>query len=147
MFDGEIKVSKYIKKIKVNENGEYLEINLNDSGLLENYTNMAYEIKTCTESEISNKDIDVNNDNLEAMINSLKKVLSSHKKLAGIIDKYMGEGTCKKVFGIKYPTADSVFEFLIQYQALLEQYTGEKLESMESVKSNYLNKLNDRRRV
>ena len=51
-----------------------------------------------------------------------------------------------KVFGVKYPTADSVFEFLVGYQGLIEKFTGEKLKSIESVKSNYLNKLNDRRR-
>lgn len=44
MFDGEIKTSRYIKKIKVNDNDEYIEINLNDSKLLENYTNMVQEI-------------------------------------------------------------------------------------------------------
>ena len=51
-----------------------------------------------------------------------------------------------KAFGVKYPTADSVFEFLVKYQELLEKFTGEKLKSIESVKTNYLNKLNNRRR-
>nr|DAH45705.1 MAG TPA: tail assembly chaperone [Caudoviricetes sp.] len=146
MFDGEIKSSSYIKKIKVNDNDEYIEINLNDSELLENYTNMVQEISNYSKTEVSNENTEVNSDNIEETINSIKKSLSIHKKIAETVDKYIGDGTCLKVFGVKYPTADSVFEFLINYQDLLEKFTGEKLKSIESVKSNYLNKLNNRRR-
>lgn len=146
MFDGEIKSSSYIKKIKVNDNDEYIEINLNDSELLENYTNMVQEISNYSKTEVSNENTEVNIDNIEETINSIKKSLSIHKKIAETVDKYIGEGTCLKVFGVKYPTADSVFEFLINYQDLLEKFTGEKLKSIESVKTNYLNKLNNRRR-
>lgn len=146
MFDGEIKSSSYIKKIKVNDNDEYIEINLNDSELLENYTNMVQEISNYSKTEVSNENTEVNSDDIEETINSIKKSLSIHKKIAETVDKYIGEGTCLKVFGVKYPTADSVFEFLINYQDLLEKFTGEKLKSIESVKSNYLNKLNNRRR-
>lgn len=146
MFDGEIKSSSYIKKIKVNDNDEYIEINLNDSELLENYTNMVQEISNYSKTEVSNENTEVNSDNIEETINSIKRSLSIHKKIAETVDKYIGEGTCVKVFGVKYPTADSVFEFLINYQDLLEKFTGEKLKSIESVKSNYLSKLNNRRR-
>ena len=146
MFDGEIKSSSYIKKIKVNDNDEYIEINLNDSELLENYTNMVQEISNYSKTEVSNENTEVNSDNIEETINSIKKSLSIHKKIAETVDKYIGEGTCLKVFGVKYPTADSVFEFLVKYQELLEKFTGEKLKSIESVKTNYLNKLNNRRR-
>ena len=146
MFDGEIKSSSYIKKIKVNDNDEYIEINLNDSELLENYTNMVQEISNYSKSEVLNEETEVNSDDIEETINSIKKSLSIHKKIAETVDKYIGEGTCVKVFGVKYPTADSVFEFLVEYQDLIEKFTGEKLKSIESVKSNYLNKLNDRRR-
>lgn len=146
MFDGEIKSSSYIKKIKVNDNDEYIEINLNDSELLENYTNMVQEISNYSKTEILNEETEVNSDNIEETINSIKKSLSIHKKIAETVDKYIGEGTCIKIFGVKYPTADSVFEFLVKYQELLEKFTGEKLKSIESVKTNYLNKLNNRRR-
>lgn len=146
MFDGEIKSSRYIKKIKVNDNDEYIEINLNDSELLENYTNMVQEISNYSKTEVLNEEKEVNSDDIEETINSIKKSLSIHKKIAETVDKYIGEGTCVKVFGVKYPTADSVFEFLVEYQDLIEKFTGEKLKSIESVKSNYLNKLNNRRR-
>lgn len=154
MFDGEIKSSRYIKKIKVNDNDDYIEINLNDSELLENYTNMVQEISNYSKTEVLNEEKEANSDDIEEAnsddieetINSIKKSLSIHKKIAETVDKYIGDGTCIKVFGVKYPTADSVFEFLINYQDLLEKFTGEKLKSIESVKSNYLNKLNDRRR-
>ncbi len=146
MFDGEIKSSSYIKKIKVNDNDEYIEINLNDSELLENYTNMVQEISNYSKPEILNEETEVHSDDIEETINSIKKSLSIHKKIAETVDKYIGEGTCVKVFGVKYPTADSVFEFLVKYQELLEKFTGEKLKSIESVKTNYLNKLNNRRR-
>lgn len=146
MFDGEIKSSSYIKKIKVNDNDEYIEINLNDSELLENYTNMVQEISNYSKTEVLNEEAEVNSDSIEETISSIKKSLSIHKKIAETVDKYIGEGTCVKVFGVKYPTADSVFEFLVEYQDLIEKFTGEKLKSIESVKSNYLNKLNNRRR-
>ena len=146
MFDGEIKSSRYIKKIKVNDNDDYIEINLNDSELLENYTNMVQEISNYSKPEILNEETEVHSDDIEETINSIKKSLSIHKKIAETVDKYIGEGTCVKVFGVKYPTADSVFEFLVKYQELLEKFTGEKLKSIESVKTNYLNKLNNRRR-
>lgn len=146
MFDGEIKSSRYIKKIKVNDNDDYIEINLNDSELLENYTNMVQEISNYSKTEVLNEETEVNSDDIEETINSIKKSLSIHKKIAETVDKYIGEGTCLKVFGVKYPTADSVFEFLVKYQELLEKFTGEKLKSIESVKTNYLNKLNNRRR-
>lgn len=146
MFDGEIKSSSSIKKIKVNDNDEYIEINLNDSELLENYTNMVQEISNYSKPEILNEETEVHSDDIEETINSIKKSLSIHKKIAETVDKYIGEGTCVKVFGVKYPTADSVFEFLVKYQELLEKFTGEKLKSIESVKTNYLNKLNNRRR-
>lgn len=154
MFDGEIKSSRYIKKIKVNDNDDYIEINLNDSELLENYTNMVQEISNYSKTEVLNEEKEANSDDIEEAnsddieetINSIKKSLSIHKKIAETVDKYIGEGTCVKVFGVKYPTADSVFEFLVGYQGLIEKFTGEKLKSIESVKSNYLNKLNDRRR-
>ncbi len=146
MFDGEIKSSSYIKKIKVNDNDEYIEINLNDSELLENYTNMVQEISNYSKTEILNEEAEVNSDDIEETINSIKKSLSIHKKIAETVDKYIGEGTCVKIFGVKYPTADSIFEFLVKYQELLEKFTGEKLKSIESVKTNYLNKLNNRRR-
>lgn len=146
MFDGEIKSSRYIKKIKVNDNDDYIEINLNDSELLENYTNMVQEISNYSKTEVLNEEEEANSDDIEETINSIKKSLSIHKKIAETVDKYIGEGTCVKVFGVKYPTADSVFEFLVGYQGLIEKFTGEKLKSIESVKSNYLNKLNDRRR-
>ena len=113
MFDGEIKSSRYIKKIKVNDNDDYIEINLNDSELLENYTNMVQEISNYSKSEVLNEETEVNSDDIEETINSIKKSLSIHKKIAETVDKYIGEGTCVKVFGVKYPTADSVFEFLV----------------------------------
>ena len=162
MFDGEIKSSRYIKKIKVNDNDDYIEINLNDSELLENYTNMVQEISNYSKTEVLNEEKEANSDDIEEAnsddieeansddieetINSIKKSLSIHKKIAETVDKYIGEGTCVKVFGVKYPTADSVFEFLVEYQDLIEKFTGEKLKSIESVKTNYLNKLNNRRR-
>lgn len=145
MFDGEIKTSSYIKKIKVNDNGEYIEINLNDSELIENYTNMVEEISKCVEEKSESNDNTEIKD-VQKAIDSIKQTLSIHKKIAMTLDKYMGEGTCKKVFGVNYPTADSVFEFIVIYQDYIEKFTGEKMKSIESVKSNYLDKLKTRQR-
>ena len=111
-----IRVNTGVKRIDVNDNGDYITINLNDNTFLdrffllyENLVKMADE-SSAKESAVREKYKDyVGNKNggsgdVERLPDGMiRDVLSLYKDagktMMGEVDGLFGEGTCKKVFG------------------------------------------------
>lgn len=114
-----IRIQRNIKRIEVNDNGEYIELDFDDLNLPYRYYNMirslehdraefmqelADKIKDKSDSEIS-----------EEMIEAERKLNIYFRDK---IDEVFGEGTCRKCYGDILPSLDmhiQLFDALTPY--------------------------------
>lgn len=136
-FDGEIKIKSWKKKLKINDKGEYIELNLGDSNCIPGFLNMMKNLQ-----EISD-DKDISGNDEEKIDQGFEK----HKKAAKEIDDYFGEGTCRKVFGIDYPIIMDIMDFVNAVMEYIEKFTGERLNDFEDAKNKYLKKSKKRAKI
>jgi len=138
-----IRVNTGVKRIDVNDNGDYITINLNDNTFLdrfflmyENLVKMADE-SSAKESAVREKYKDyVGNKNggsgdVERLPDGMiRDVLSLYKDasktMMGEVDGLFGEGTCKKVFGDITPSFELYLEFFEQLTPYLQEFAKEK---------------------
>lgn len=97
---------KNIKRIEVNDNGDYIELNFNDLKLLDRVKEMLEYMQ----------DVD------EITEENARKVLSD---MATQIDKVFGKDTCLKVFGTVSPTPVLILDFFNQIIPLMEKFAEE----------------------
>lgn len=143
-FDGEIKLKSWIKKIRVNDNDDYIELNFGDGTIGTRYQEMLQNIQDIA-SECSKIESECKDD--ESDIKAINNIVEGTKKISSELENFFGEGTCLKVFGASNPFAGDVMEFLLGIGEYIEKFSGEKLDNFEKIKNKYINKSKRRSKI
>lgn len=136
MFSGEIKVKNWNKKIKINDNGDFIEVNVSDITYISKLNKLSSDIQDIAKSIHNVKDLD------------LDSLTEPHIKIANLLkDFFKDDSICYKIFGIDYPSVDSVYDFLSQLSSYTEQFMEEKIKDSEEIKNKYIDKSKKRKRM
>lgn len=113
-----------IKRIEVNDNGDYIVINFNDRGMINKFFGLMRDFESKKDSFLEKaKNIDGLQDENERIGRYIDLDLEVHKWLAGQIDNIFGIDTCKKVFGEGVvPSMECYAEFFIQLKPFFAEY-------------------------
>ena len=120
-----IRVQSDIKKISVNDKGDYICINLKD----QSFINRLMDLHQLISSEETSKYLE--NDG-SSDVEMLKKASELNQKMLDEIDSLFGKGACKKIFYETYeenkdamPGFMLIIDFLEQIMPLMEKYVKE----------------------
>ena len=105
-----IRVNTGVKRIEVNDAGEYIELNFADQSMAIRF----YEVKK--DNDNIRKTIEINND--------------LHKYIMNEVDACFGPDTCRKVFGNIVPGADLFEDFFNQLLPYFEKGAEERKAKM-----------------
>lgn len=127
-----IRVNSGIKKIEVNDNGDYITLSLSDNAFLERFFSLYENIqKMAEESAAAGKEI---NDKGMTDNSSLREVFRLYdeagEKMRSELDGLFGEGTCKKVFGDITPGLELYLDFFEQLTPYLQEFAQEKRQRL-----------------
>ena len=145
-FYGELRVDNGLRKVKVNDQGEYIEFSVNDSTFFDKYADMlSWVTKKHREVEqneaenmkkirsaSSGEDTAADQDTLEVdMIRELARMRTEfYRECCQKLDLLFGEGCCKKVFGNVVPDDLLIEDFLEQITPILEKLGKERNEKL-----------------
>lgn len=135
-----LRVDSGIKKIEVNDAGEYIEIPISDTAFYERFGEIMknFEQKqTEIEQEataLSEKHKDKPSDDVDAIVDSIQLYAELCQYTCSELDKLFGDGCCKKVFvGIQNPSVELIGDFFDQITPLLNQYAKERNQRINLV--------------
>ena len=128
-----IRVNTGAKKIEVNDNGDFIMLNLNDEGFAKRYLDMldffqekARELepqfKLIDEQEETFDNMGISNDVKQA----IKLSTDFHEKIRDCIDNVFGKDACLKVFGPILPSSEMYFDFFEQIAPYFEAFGKER---------------------
>lgn len=132
-----LRVSSGIKKIEVNDNGDYIIIPVNDATFFDRYAEVikSFEQKEIEYSkrtdELKEKHKDKSNNDTDSVIDIATLYVDLCRDVCVELDKLFGEGSCKKIFpDVEYPNEILIGEFFEQITPLLNQYGKERSEKI-----------------
>ncbi len=139
-----LRVSNGIKRIEVNDNGEYIEIPISDTSFFERYAEiLKYFDKKQVEIEKRSKEIGekysakekeeipdedaIDEMNIDMVADTVKLYSELCKDTCVQLDKLFGDGCCRKVFvGIETPGIELIGDFFEQITPFLQKYAQER---------------------
>lgn len=131
-----IRVNTGVKRIEVNDNGDYIALSLSDNDFLNRFFTL-YENSQKLANEYASSEAQIIEKYQGAAETSeacLREVLSIYteagKSMMSEIDNLFGEGTCKKVFGDITPSFELYFDFFEQLTPYLQEFAKEKTQRM-----------------
>lgn len=141
---GSLRVDRGIRQIEVNEEGECIEVSLNDSGFFEKFASFlgwlekeqrefeawAGQFQETYQNMVIKKDTGESL-NVPALEEYAAKKVELSKGICGKLDLLFGEGCCQKVFGPVLPDESSVADFLEQLTPILQKLAEERNESIQ----------------
>lgn len=143
---GSIKIDNGVRKIGVNDNGDYIELSVNDRDLHMRFAELMkwFDEKQKqvgeTEKELSKKYgnapvIAEEEDgtvtvNTSAVVDITAAETDIYKECCEKIDYVFGENTCKKVFGNVIPDFKLIMEFFEQMTPVLKKLSMERAEKI-----------------
>lgn len=138
-FDGEIKLEKWDKKIKINDNGDYIILHIGDLNLINNTGKMLEDISKKYE-EIQKK-VEEEQDNQ----NKIDMTISLSSSICETINAFFNDDSlCTKVFNTNTPYIDDIFDFIFQICELIEKFTGKKIDNLKNISNKYTDAKNKR---
>lgn len=123
-MNGKIRIERGVKKIEVNDNGEFIMLPVSDDGFVLSFYRMMEDIQKKGKS-LSAEIRD------EETVDSLEKIVAVEREVKQKVDALFGGGTCKKVFGDILPSMDLFVEFFGSLVPFLEEYQSERKPKME----------------
>lgn len=133
-----IRVSSRIKKIEVNDDGEYIKLNFGDKSFPMRYFQMVENVKSFNAKAADEaKELDakfsddVGSDAYKLAVQQFECKLYENVKHE--IDALFGRDACRKVFGDILPDMDCYMEFLEKMKPFFEEYAAAR----NSVTSKY----------
>lgn len=121
-MDGKIRVSSGVKKIEVNDQGEYIILPLSDDSFVSRFYKLLDEIKRTGEELAKSPDT--------PDITTVDSIVELEKSVRTKTDELFGAETCRKVFGDVLPSMDLFVEFFGQLVPYFEEYKRERLAKM-----------------
>lgn len=129
-----IRIQNNVKKIEVNDNGDCINVPVNDVRFVRNF-------HKCYENwEKAKKKLDENTTNDTGEM--LDLLVETVDNFAEDVDTLFGKGACDKIFG-GYPTADGVAEFFKQFMPIFDEMTKEQKKESEERIGKYTKQLED----
>ena len=133
-----LRVDSGIKKIEVNDNGDYISIPISDTtfyerfgALIKNFEKKQAEIEQ-QGKELSEKHKDKPDDDVDMIVDVFDLYSKLCKDVCAELDKLFGEGCCRKVFvGVKIPSVELIGDFFEQIVPLLNQYAKERNQKID----------------
>lgn len=124
-----IRVNTSVKKIEVNDNGDFITLNFSDNsfpdrfyGMLENVQNRANDV-SAQAAELEEK----YGGDKEALTRQQAALYRQfHEGIVSEVDALFGPNTCKKVFGDIVPGIELFEDFFTQLTPYFEEYGKER---------------------
>lgn len=141
-----LNVSKNVKRIKVNEAGEYIVMNLDDQTFIPRLIDLMKGFETAAD-EYMKKSAEIDSLPEETQQERMAKVAVSAafnlevcSMLKQKVDAAFQDEVCRKVFGDITPSVSAFAEFFEQLGALLKQFSAEKAEESQRKIAKYTEK-------
>lgn len=136
-FYGSIKVDDGVRRIKVNEDGEFLSLSVNDVTLFDRFADLAdWFYKKQTELSEYGNDFDTRHaqdeDEAPAVLEAIRKRTEIFRECCTQIDHVFGKDCCRKVFGGILPDEDLIGDFLEQMSGIIEKMAEERGEKLRA---------------
>jgi len=128
-----LRVDSGIKRIEVNDNGEYIEIPISDTSfferfgaLIKHFEKKQLEIEQ-QGKKLSEKHKGKPDDDADMIVDTIDLYSNLCKDVCAELDNLFGEGCCQKVFvGIKTPSVELIGDFFEKITPLLQKYANER---------------------
>lgn len=128
-----LRVDSGIKKIEVNDNGEYISIPISDTAfyerlgvLIRNFEHKQKEVEQKAEA-LAEKHKDKPDDDAGAIADIAQLYSELCRYICAEIDGLFGAECCRKVFvGVENPSVELIADFLEQITSLINQYAAER---------------------
>lgn len=142
-FDGKISLSRGYKRIQINENGDYIDLQINDATFIRSYAKLYKDIEEIIKN-LSNIDFDSKEFDTDKKLELLEtQQLLICKKL----NNFFNDDICKKAFGTSTPCIEEIFDFLSQLADYINKYSEEKINNINKIQSKYMNKITARKNM
>ena len=130
-----IRVNTGVKRIEVNDDGDYITLNLSDNDFIDRFFSLYKNIqKMAEESSAKEKDIRAQYSGGEDQNGLLQELFGLYKEASASmmleVDKLFGESACKKVFGDITPSFELYLDFFEQLTPDLQQFAAEKAQRL-----------------
>lgn len=122
-MNGKIRINSGVKKIEVNDDGEFILLPVSDDGFVLSFYRLMEDIQKSGES-VSRDIVDV------PAVDQVEKIVETEREIKAKVDTLFGDGTCKKVFGDILPSMDLFVEFFGSLVPFLEEYKNERAAKM-----------------
>lgn len=135
-----LRVDSGIRKIEVNDAGEYIEVSVNDAGLMARFAEMVDNLDAkLPELEAFDKEIEEQYKDITDVKQKAKAYAEVSKKQAEVysycmeeLDRVFGKGTCRKVFGENVIADDfMILSFLDQMKPILMNIQRERADKIK----------------
>ena len=129
-----IRVNTGVKRIEVNDDGDYITLNLSDNSFIDRFFALYQSIQrvaedsAAKEAAIREKYKGGDEDGLLREAFALYK--DSSRSMMEEVDKLFGGGTCKKVFGDITPGFELYIDFFEQLTPYLQTFAAEKAQRL-----------------
>lgn len=127
-FFRELQVDNGLRKIKVNDAGEYIEVSVNDSTFFDRFADLLVWISD-KEKELEQYGDAHKADTMEDMEvvrEVVRKRTQTYQECCQRLDVLFGEGCCRKVFGDIIPDDLLIMDFLEQLTPIIEELGKER---------------------
>lgn len=118
-----IRVGSAVKRIEVNDAGDYIEINFDDQSFLTRLYDMLDRVDSRMK-ELAVEEQKIRDEHAGDEAGATRALVhfneDSLRYLASEFDDVFGEGTCRKVFGDIVPSVLMFYDFMSQLQPYLE---------------------------
>ncbi len=130
-----IRVNTGIKRIEVNDSGDYITLSLSDNAFIKRfyslYGNIQKKADDYTKRENAIREKYMGEENQNAILGETLALYSAAgDDMAAEVDKLFGEDTCKKVFGDIAPGFDLFLDFFEQLTPYLQEFSRERAQRM-----------------
>lgn len=123
-MEGKIRVSSGVKKIEVNDAGEYITLPVSDDSFVVQFYKILDRIQTAAQS------IPQEGPDIAGNMETVEKIVSLERELKEEVDRLFGEETCRKVFGDILPSVDLFVEFFGSLIPFIEAHRQDRMKKM-----------------
>ncbi|MCM1219707.1 MAG: hypothetical protein NC321_16060 [Clostridium sp.] len=132
-----LRVDSGIKKIEVNDNGEYIEIPISDTTFYEKFVTLLKRFEQ-KQADIEKQAVDLEEKHKDKPDNDADMIIDTVTLYSGLckdicaeLDSLFGDGCCRKAFvGIDTPSVELIGDFFEQITPLLQKYAQERNEKI-----------------
>lgn len=124
-MENKIRITRGIKKIEVNDDGEFILLPVSDDGFVVRFYKLMDQISGQAEELEKQETADIT-----GQLDLVEKIVAIERKTKQDVEDLFGEGTCRKVFGEILPSMDLFVEFFGSILPFFEEYKKERMRKM-----------------